>query len=896
MPLEKYREKRNAERTPEPFGVTPASNEMSGRGMFVVQKHAARRLHYDFRLQMEGVLRSWAVPKGPSLDPHERRLAVMVEDHPVEYGDFEGIIPEGNYGAGAVIVWDRGEYAVVDPPEDNAADAVRRGKLDFALHGFKLRGTYTLVRTRRQDSTQRDAKEQWLLIKKRDDYATDDDLLEAHPRSVLSGLTIDETRGAAEFARSALGQLHNSGARTLNGPVNPESFPLSLAKTAKQPFDGDDWLFELKYDGVRALAIREGSRIALFGRYGRDITHRYPEVKLALSKLPLDRIVLDGEIVALNDEGRPSFQLLQHRMHAEDARQIARLSLAMPVIYWAFDLLAFGDYDLRHLPLEQRKQILARLIRGEGPVRYSDHVMGRGCDFFAAAAEARLEGIVAKRRSAPYRGTRTGDWIKIKCPNYQQFVIGGWTEPAGARIYFGALLVGQYEPSGELRFVARVGSGFDEDKLRELSRRLNQRKRATSPFRRARSGEATPPRTSHFCAPELVCTVRFSEWTADGGIRHPVFEELADDVEPRTCVYGGTGPAGGGTSNGFSPDTAPPAQPPESEPIEGHRAAPSGDGPPAHTAQGAGAENIRSVDWKFKPTNLDKLFWPAQGYTKGDLLQYYWTVAKWMLPYLKDRPVVLTRYPDGFEGKSFFQKDAPQFAPAWVRTEKVYSPDSHRDIAYFVLESPEAIAYMANMGSIPIHIWSSRFPHLELPDWLLFDIDPKLSTTEQAVIVAREVADVLREIGMRPYVKTSGQMGIHVVVGLEPRYTYEQARMFSELVAGVVLKRVPASATLIREHTARKGRAYIDYMQLGYGKTIAAPFAVRPVSGAPVSTPLKWEELQQDLDPGEFNIKTVPARMQRLQQDPFIGAISDLQRLEDALPALEKLVRESRGE
>jgi bifunctional non-homologous end joining protein LigD len=314
----------------------------------------------------------------------------------------------------------------------------------------------------------------------------------------------------------------------------------------------------------------------------------------------------------------------------------------------------------------------------------------------------------------------------------------------------------------------------------------------------------------------------------------------------------------------------------------------------APRARNTDTEPSPSPERRFKPTNLDKVFWPAQGYTKGDLLKYYWSMAEWMLPYLHQRPVVLTRYPDGIEGKSFFQKDAPRFAPRWVRTEKIYSADSQRDIAYFVLESPEAIAYIANMGSIPIHIWSSRFPDLEHPDWLLFDIDPKLSTTAQAVIVARAVATVLREIGMRPYVKTSGQMGIHVVVGLELRYTYEQARMFSELVAGVVLKRVPDAATLIREHAARKGRAYIDYMQLGYGKTIAAPFAVRPKSGGPVSTPLNWDELESTLDPVKFNIKTVPARMTRRKMDPFLGAIKDPQRLEDALPALEKLVRHSR--
>jgi bifunctional non-homologous end joining protein LigD len=858
--------------------------------MFVVQKHRARRLHYDFRLQMESVLRSWAVPRGPSLDPRERRLAVMVEDHPVEYGDFEGVIPEGNYGAGAVIVWDRGEYEVTDPPGGNAADAVRRGKLDIELRGFKLHGAYTLVRTRGQSRSPHDNKEQWLLIKKRDEYASADDLLEDRPRSVLSGLTIDEMRGAAEFGHDALRQLEQRGAPLLSGTLDAHAFPLSFAKIAERPFDSAEWLFELKYDGVRTLAIRDGERASLAGRNERDITRRYPEVSLAMSKLPFDRFVLDGEIVALDEQGRPSFQLLQRRMHAEDPRQIARLSLAMPVIYWVFDLLVLGNYDVRPLPLERRKQILAQLIRGEGPVRYSDHVIERGREFFALAAEAHLEGIVAKRRSAPYRGVRTGDWIKIKCPDYQPFVIGGWTEPAGARIHFGALLVGQYENVGDLRFVARVGSGFDEDKLRELSELMDRLKRATSPFRRAREGETAPPRTSHFCEPELVCTVRFSEWTEDGGIRHPVFERLETIIDARACVYSGAAARNGEPLNGVPAKAAEPPEPGTRQVGDTEDGAAGASNNSVQISLPRDDQQERLLERNFKATNLDKVFWPAEGYTKGDLLHYYRAIARWMLPYLKDRPVVLTRYPDGIEGKSFFQKDAPQFAPSWVRTEKVYSPDSHRDIAYFVLESPEAIAYMANMGSIPIHIWSSRFPHLERPDWLLFDIDPKLSTTEQAVIVAREVGTVLREIGMRPYVKTSGQMGIHVVVGLEPRYTYEQAKMFSELVAGVVLKRVPDSATLIREHTARKGRAYIDYMQLGYGKTIAAPFAVRPIPGAPVSTPLKWEELERGLDPGKFNIKTVPARLQRLKADPFVGTIDDLQQLEEGLPKLERLV------
>ena len=829
---------------------------MIGRGddFFVVQKHAARQLHYDFRLAMEGVLRSWAVPRGPSLNPADKRLAVMVEDHPVAYGDFEGRIPAGNYGAGAVIVWDRGTYRVVDPPDGDAADAVRAGKLDLEMHGFKLRGAYTLVRTRGQPRRASDTKEQWLLIKKRDAYAVTEDVLQAHPRSVLSGLTVEEMRASGGLDEAIVRELTRLETPARDAAYGPAAFPLTLAKTAAEPFDGAEWIFELKYDGVRALALRDGAQVRLFGRNQREITRRYPEVTLALAALPCARFALDGEIVALDDSGRPSFQLLQRRMHRDDAREAARLSLALPATLFAFDLLAFADFDLRPLPLEQRKALLARLIRGEGPVRYCDHVTARGQEFFAAAAAAGLEGIVAKRRTAPYRGVRSGDWIKIKCPQTSRFVIGGWTDPAGSRTHFGALLIGQYEPSGELRFVSRVGTGFDDAKLREIHSLLKTHASDHSPFRQARPGAAAPPRAAHFCAPDLVCEVRFGEWTGDGGIRHPRFLKLVADGDPRQCLAG---------------------QPP------------SEDDPQPKDRAGEAEERAGADARSFAITNPGKVFWPVEGYTKGDLIEYYATIAPWMLPYLKDRPVVLTRYPDGIEGKSFFQKDAPAFAPSWIRTAKIWSQDAQRDIAYFVLDSAEAIAYMANLGAIPLHIWSSRLTHLERPDWLLFDIDPKGSTTALAVIVARAIGAVLREIGMRPYVKTSGQMGLHVLVGLVPEYTYEQARMFAELVARVVVKRVPAAATLLRNKERRDGRTYIDYLQLALGQTIAAPFAVRPAPGAPVSAPLKWIELKPALDPPRWNIKTMPQRMARMRLDPFLGALTDPQRLEAALPKIE---------
>ena len=865
MALEKYRQKRSPERTPEPFGKARDGIPRPAGSMFVIQKHAARQLHYDFRLEMEGVLRSWAIPKGPSIRPADKRLAVMVEDHPIEYGDFEGTIPAGNYGAGTVIVWDRGEYWPIDPQGD-PADAVRAGKLDLELHGFKLRGAYTLVRTRGMKDRKPDGKEQWLLIKKRDDYASDEDVLASHPRSVLSGLTIEEMRDSREAGAAIARELAQLKAPALAGVLTAKSFPPMLAKLTENPFDSEGWIFELKYDGVRALAIRDGEHTRIFGRSGIEITAQYPEVALALDKLPSDRLVLDGEIVAFGDDGRQSFQLLQRRIGAHERGDIERLSLSIPVCYQVFDLLAFADFDLRPLPLEKRKAFLARVVKGEGPLRYCDHYAAHGKDFFQAVAAAGLEGIVAKRRDSSYRGTRGGDWLKIKCPQLGRFVIGGWTEPAGARSHFGALLLGAFEPDGGLRFLSRVGTGFDQQKLRQIHGLLERRKRDRSPFRRPAGAEPRVPARAHFCEPDLVCEVQFGEWTDDGGLRHPSFRNLVEGANPRECVYSG-------------PRRESP--PPPRSASSGLKTADSGD------------DRVSKPERGFTITNPGKVFWPAEGYTKGDLIHYYQVIAPWMLPYLKDRPVVLTRYPDGIEGKSFFQKDAPSFAPQWIRTEAIYSPDTARDIDYFVLESAESIGYMANLGAIPIHIWSSRVAHLELPDWLLFDIDPKGSTTRGAVMVAREVGAAMRGVGLRPYLKTSGQRGLHVVVGLEPRYTYEQARMFSEMVSRLVVSRIPEHATIVRDPASRGGRVYIDYLQLGQGKTIAAPFAVRPAPGAPVSAPLKWNELREDLDPAAFNIKTMPKRMAGLRRDPFIGALEDRQAIEPAIPRLERELREA---
>ena len=872
MALEKYRSKRNAERTPEPFGTAPRATNPAVSGIFVIQKHAARRLHYDFRLEMEGVLRSWAVPKGPSLDPANKHLAVAVEDHPLEYGDFEGAIPEGNYGAGAVIVWDRGIYTILDPPDGNPADAVRKGKLDIQLHGFKLNGAFTLVRTGGRRSGNDKDKNNWLLIKKRDEFARSDDVLEVHPRSVLSGLTVEEMRDAPAAGLRVAAKLARRDLPELAGGLKFKDFPPMLAKTADQPFDGDNWLFELKYDGVRVIAIRDGAAVQLFARSGTEVTARYPEVALAFNALPYDRFVMDGEIVALDEAGRPSFQLLQRRMHVQDARQVARLSFAVPACDYIFDLLAFDRFDTRPIPLEERKKLLRELIHGEGPVRYCDYVLARGSDFYHAVQEQGLEGIVAKRRDAPYRATRSEAWLKIKCPLTRRFVIGGYTDPGGTRTHFGALLLGQYERDGSLRFTDKVGTGFDRERLRKIYALLKQRERPSSPFRKpGRKEPVVAQKNVHFVEPELVAEVRFSEWTDSGGIRQPSFLGLVQDADPRQCFYDG-----------------PQESESRAEPVASEN--PGGRGVAIQEAAG-GAK--RAEPNTATVTHPEKVFWPKDGYTKGDLVAYYRAISKWMLPYLKDRPVMLTRYPDGIDGKMFYQKDAPAFAPPWLRTEKIYSEDSQREISYFVIDSEEALAYVANLAAITIHMWSSRITHLERPDWLLFDIDPKGSTTRVAVDVAREVATVLRQIGLEPCLKTSGQMGLHVVVGLKPKYTYEQARMFSELVAGVVVKRIPKLATINRNPRTREGRVYIDYLQLGHGKTIAATFSVRTLAGAPVSAPMKWDELRPDLDPGIYNIKTIVARMARLGRDPFRDALDNQQNLEEAMPRLEEIISDA---
>ncbi|HEY7436587.1 MAG TPA: DNA ligase D [Methylomirabilota bacterium] len=885
--LTTYRRKRDPERTPEPFGGRPPA----GGRLFVVQKHAARRLHYDLRLEMDGVLKSWAVPKGPSVHAEEKRLAVHVEDHPIEYGDFEGVIPPGNYGAGSVIVWDRGWYRSAKP--EDPLTQLARGKLEVEIFGHKMRGRWTLARMSGKDKD-------WLLLKKADGAALPPDaaeLTERYPQSVLSGLTVEEMADTSGRLAAVRARLDALGAP--RGEVSARRQPFTLATLAERPFSDPAWLFEIKYDGVRVLASRRGARVELYGRSGQDTTSRYPEVVRALRALPVDSFVIDGEIVALDDAGRPSFQRLQPRMALTDPREIERLAAQRPAIGVFFDCLMLDDRDLRKLPLVDRKECLRLLVPSLGTVRYGDHVMEEGEAFFDAASEQRLEGIVAKKARSVYPGARTRDWIKIKCQHRQEFVIGGYSDPRGSRGHFGALHLGVYDGPAEaprLVYVSKVGTGFDQAGLKAIWEKLHPLARATPPFE---AGAIPTGRGHHWVEPRLVAEVRFTDWTEDGGLRHPTFIGLRDDKKPTECRR--------------EEPEAELAEDPERlsapEPLPADRAARStrrdqrnragvgglGGGAASAPPQSEQEVPVAPAPPRLQPTNVKKIFWPGEpALTKGDLIAYYERVAPLMLPYLHDRPLVLTRFPDGITGKSFYQKDAPDFAPAWVRTERIYSRDTERDIAYLVVDDVEMLRYVANSGAIPIHLWASRIPSLERPDWLVLDLDPKGAPFTDVVRVALALRRILERLELPSYVKTSGATGLHILLPLGARYTYEQCRTFARLLAVMGVEAEPGISTVARPLRARGGKVYIDFGQNGHGQTIVAPYSLRPLPGAPASCPLEWREVTPRLDPARFTLVTLPARFDKME-DPLRPVLGDGIDMAAALERIEALHKPSPG-
>jgi bifunctional non-homologous end joining protein LigD len=753
-----------------------------------------------------------------------------------------------------------------------------------------MRGRWTLVRTSRSG---RD----WLLIRQAGPGGDQEELTVRYPHSVRSGLTVEEVRDPSLRLRAIAARLRAH--RAPRGEVSARRQAFMLATPAARPFSRPGWVFEVKYDGVRVLAARRGQTVELVGRSGQAVTGRYPEIAAALRLLPAEHFVLDGEIVAFDDRGRPSFQRLQARMFSRRRADVAAALRTHPVVGIFFDCLALEGHDLRRLPLLARKECLRLVVPPLGVVRYGDHVAEHGEAFYELVSEQRLEGIVAKRAASAYVSGRSRDWVKIKCQRRQEFVIGGYTPPRGARRFFGALHLGLYD-GGRLVYVSKVGSGFDDAALARVWAALQPLARPTSPF-----AEGTPPGRGHrWVEPRLVCEVRFAEWTRDGGLRHPVFLGLRPDRVPEDCrrevphpgrglfvpaVGGGSEVASGGGTHGTSGARAAVGARGRGRPPE--PAAPAQA--PAASA-GAAVRAAQEPAPRVRITNAGKVFWPQQGYTKGDLIAYYEAVAPLLLPYLRDRPVVLTRYPDGIGGKSFFQKDAPPFAPTWVRTARIYSQDAGREIAYIIVNDVETLRYVANLGTIPLHIWASRLGSLERPDWLVLDLDPKDAPFAACVAVARALHRMLEELDLPHYVKTSGASGLHLLVPLGARYTYEEARTFARLLALLAVEAAPAIATLARPLAARGGRVYVDVGQNGHGRTIVAPFSLRPIPGAPASCPLRWSEVTAALTPARFTLATVPTRFATMA-DPMVPVLEDAVDLATAVGRLERRLRAPRA-
>jgi bifunctional non-homologous end joining protein LigD len=825
--LSPYRAKRSLDRTPEPAGSPPLESGEEQGGLFVVHKHAARRLHYDLRLEMEGVLRSWAVPKGPSFDPGDKRLAVHVEDHPLEYGDFEGLIPEGNYGAGAVIVWDRGRWIPLEDPIAGLAN----GKLLFELQGLKLHGVWTLVKLKKGEND-------WLLIKERDAYAAKERA--SGEQSVLSGLTVEDLKVGRTPAQELRAELSRLGAPRRE--VSPTSLKPMLAEAQARPFNEVGWLFELKLDGYRVLAARE-NKARLLSRNGNDLSACFPEIIQAMQALPFDRVLIDGEMVALDEKGRPNFQRLQQRGQLRRPLDIRRAVLDCPVTFYAFDLLAFEDYDLRPLPLSTRKRLLQRIVPAAGLIRYLDHFEGDGILLYEQVQKLGLEGIVAKRADSPYKPGRSPAWIKIRTRKTEDFVVVGFTAPKGGRSGFGALHLGSYF-NGELRYSGRAGSGFSEKQLAEVRRTLEALLRDDPPCSGSLPGGNEGTR---WVEPRLVCEVEFTEHTNDGLLRQPVFLRFRDDKSPEECV-----------ASGEMWESGEALQPQEKEPE---------------------ATTVATGDVEF--SNLKKIFWPDEGYTKGDLIDYYRSVSRWILPYLADRPVVLTRYPDGIAGKSFFQVDAPSYLPEWIRTERRWSEQAKREIDHFICDDEASLLYLVNLGTIPLHVWSSRAGDIDHPDWCVLDLDPKGAPFSHVVTVAQAAHQLCDDIGLPCLVKSSGSSGLHLMIPLGGQCRHEHARTLGELLARVLTEELPGIATITRQISRRDGKVYLDYLQNGAGRLIVAPFSVRPLPRAPVSVPLRWDEVTPELDITTFTMANVPGRMRKLKRDP----VRDVLELTPDIPA-----------
>lgn len=850
--LETYNQKRDFTKTAEPSGETAATD---GLLKFVIQRHAASHLHYDFRLEMEGVLKSWAVPKGPSLNPGDKRLAMMVEDHPYAYRTFEGSIPEGSYGGGEVEIWDAGTYEPLEKVKGKSDDLTMRselhkGSLKFILHGEKLQGEFALVKIK--SST--DGKS-WLLIKHKDEFATTED----YNAEDYTDENSKVTQRVKEKFPDRLSSRYSEKNEVKTEPkaiikTKAKFIKPMLAKAGGGPFDDEDWAFEIKWDGYRAVAdLRD--QIQLYSRNGLDFSDKFRKIANQL-QLQDHQMVLDGEIVALNDNDKPDFQLIQNIAENPGAK----------LVYQVFDILWLNGHSTENLTYLQRKELLKGALKNTDLVKYHDHVIGEGKAFFDAACKAGLEGMIAKKTDSIYtEGGRTSEWLKVKVQPTDEVIICGFTEPKGSRKFFGSLILGTYI-DGELSFCGHTGTGFPDKLLKQLYAEMQPLVTDKMPF--SKKPKTNSPST--WLKPDLVAEIKFTEITQDHIYRHPVFLHLREDKTVEDLRISS------------AKDKKPTEESvPEMKPISKIK---------KNSEKPAPADNegkVKLGKQEVKLTNQSKIYFPKNNITKGDVIAYYQSVAEYILPYLKDRPQSLNRFPNGVDGMSFYQKDASGDTPDWVRTEAIYSESNEKDIQYIICDDRATLAYLNNLGCIEMNVWTSRARHLEKPDYLVLDLDPSDNNTFEDVIeTAQVVRQVLDRAGVTAYPKTSGSTGIHIYVPMGAKYDFDQVKNFAHLLMQLVNRELPAITTIERSLQKRdKGKIYLDYLQNRRGQTLASVYSLRPKADATVSVPLEWEEVKPGLKPTDFNIENTLERI-KLKGDLFEPV---LQKGADILKALKKL-------
>ena len=913
--LQEYAAKREFAATPEPKPAVTAPT--TGPLLFVVQQHSARRMHYDFRLECDGVLKSWAVPKAPALDPEEKRLAVQTEDHPYDYASFEGVIPPGQYGAGEVIVWDCGVYS---PDEDDATwfhdrrraervvrDGLAKGKLSILLRGEKIKGSFALVRTREAKT--------WLLIKHKDRFASTVDVTE-RDRSVLSGATVEEMKSVPAHRMPAT-RLVPTGKLQ---PMSDKLAPMLAETTSHPPFKRSGWAWEPKLDGYRALAFIGPDGVQLKSRRGLDLTAPFPGIVAALGNQAGASMILDGEIVAFDANGRPSFNALQNRVQLKSAREIAEAEQSVPVAYFCFDLLHFAGIDLTRVPYADRRRYLSQCLLPSSLVQLV-YASEDGQALREAALAAGFEGVVAKRKDSRYEpGKRSGAWLKVKPTTTADFVVGGYTQGKGSREPLGALLVGYWD-KGKLHYASHVGSGFDDASLADAKARLAELRRSTCPF--AARPELNAPTT--WVEPKLVAEVEFHSWTGDGALRAPVFKRLRDDIDPKSVRRPETGDDYAARAVGMNSDLR--------EGVGGDSSAHSRGAKTdrliaevvaqLETAKASSAV-IAVGPHRLKVTHLDRVYWPADPalneppLTKRDLLRYFALVSPYILPHLAHRPLTMIRMPDGIGGPRFFQKHWEQEKPGFAETINVWSDSKDESHEYLLCNNLPMLLWLAQSGTLEFHIWHSRAQLsrdarskstdydsslealegsvLNYPDWVVFDIDPYIYSGKEkpggepelntvAFEKGKEVAFWLKELlngmALEPVVKTSGKTGLHVFVPIRRTIDFDAARQVSELVGRHLLHLHPKDITLEWSVPKRTGKIFMDYNMNVRGKTLNVAYSPRGALGAPVSMPLTWEELA-GAHPLDFRITNVPQRLAETG-DRWRDVLTRKQSLERAL-------------